>query len=93
MSSNVLAVVASGWALLMALSPLLQVRAIRRAGSSEGVSAGYFAVLVVGFALWVAYGASIGNLALMIPNTVAGVVGVRPSRSCCGIAGDRWRRA
>ena len=76
MSSNLLAVVASGWALLMALSPLLQVRSIRRAGSSEGVSAGYFAVLVVGFALWVAYGASIGNLALMIPNTVAGIVGV-----------------
>ena len=76
MSSNLLAVAASGWALLMALSPLLQVRAIRRRGSSDGVSAGYFAVLVVGFALWVAYGASIGNLALMIPNTVAGVIGV-----------------
>ena len=76
MSSNVLAVIAAGWALLMALSPLLQVRAIRRAGSSDGVSAGYFAVLVVGFALWVAYGASIGNVALMLPNAVAGVVGV-----------------
>ena len=76
MSSNVLAVAASGWALLMALSPLLQVRAIRRTGSSDGVSAGYFAVLVVGFALWVAYGASIGNAWLMVPNAAAGVIGV-----------------
>ena len=76
MSSNVLAVAASGWALLMALSPLLQVRAIRRTGSSDGVSAGYFAVLVVGFALWVAYGASIGNVWLVEPNAAAGVIGV-----------------
>ncbi len=76
MTATVLAFVASGWALLMALSPLLQVRAIRRTGSSDGVSVGYFAVLIVGFALWVAYGLAIANPALVVPNAVAAVIGV-----------------
>jgi uncharacterized protein with PQ loop repeat len=75
-ASTALALAASGWAILMALSPLLQVRAIRRTGTSEGVSVGYFAVLIVGFALWVAYGVAIANLALVVPNSVAAVIGV-----------------
>jgi uncharacterized protein with PQ loop repeat len=40
----------------MALSPLLQVREIRRRRSSAGVSIAYFCVLLFGFALWIAYG-------------------------------------
>ncbi|MGH2946491.1 MAG: SemiSWEET family transporter [Solirubrobacteraceae bacterium] len=47
-------VLAATWAMLMALSPLLQVREIQRRRSSEGISIGYFCVLLVGFALWVA---------------------------------------
>ena len=74
-AATTLAVAASSWAVLMALSPLLQVRAIRRTGSSEGVSVGYFAVLIVGFALWVAYGVAIANVALVVPNTIAAVIG------------------
>jgi len=39
------------------------------------VSIGYFAVLVVGFLLWIAYGAAAGIPALVIPNTIALLVG------------------
>ena len=71
MLTTALAAAAAAWAVLMALSPLLQIRSIVRRRSSEGVSVAYFSVLLVGFALWVAYGAAIGNVALMIPNAVA----------------------
>ena len=76
MTTTVLALAASGWALLMALSPLLQLRAIRRAGQAEAISLAYFGVLLVGFGLWVAYGVAIGDPALVVPNTVAAVVAV-----------------
>ncbi|HWL41477.1 MAG TPA: SemiSWEET family transporter [Ilumatobacter sp.] len=73
--SSVLAVAAATWGVLMALAPLLQVRAMIRARSSRDVSIGYLAVLLVGFALWFAYGASIGNVAIVITNVVALVMG------------------
>jgi uncharacterized protein with PQ loop repeat len=57
--------------MFMALSPLLQVREIRRRRSSDGVSIAYFCVLLVGFALWVAYGLARGDLPLVVPNTLA----------------------
>jgi MtN3 and saliva related transmembrane protein len=70
-----LAIAAASWAVVMALGPTLQIRAIVRRRSSEGVSVAYFVVLLVGFALWVAYGAAAGNPALVIPNAVAFVAG------------------
>jgi len=73
--SSFFAVAAASWGVLMALSPLLQIRAMRRAGSSDGVSIGYLGVLAVGFALWFAYGVSIGNIALIVTNTVSLIVG------------------
>jgi len=36
---------------------------------------GYFTILLIGFLLWIAYGAAAGILALVIPNTVALLVG------------------
>jgi MtN3 and saliva related transmembrane protein len=72
--STALGVAAASWAMLMALSPLLQVREIRRRGSSEGVSVGYFGVLEVGFALWVAYGLARGDVPLIVPNIAAFIV-------------------
>ncbi len=58
----------------MAVAPLLQIRAIRASASSRGVSVGYQQVLVVGFALWLAYGIARRDAALIVPNTVALVV-------------------
>lgn len=69
--TTALGVAAASWAILMAVSPLLQVREIRRRRSAVGISIAYFCVLTVGFALWIAYGAARRDLPLMIPNTVA----------------------
>jgi MtN3 and saliva related transmembrane protein len=74
MIGTALAVGAATWGVVMALSPLLQIRKMLARRSSEDVSIGYFWVLIVGFVLWLAYGASIKNLTLVIPNAVALVV-------------------
>ena len=71
---SVLAITAATWAIAMALGPVLQIRRIVEQRSSSGNSVGYFVILLVGFALWMAYGVAASNLALIIPNAVAGVV-------------------
>ena len=54
--------------------PVLQIRKIVEHRSSSGNSVGYFVTLLVGFALWMAYGVVASNLALIIPNAVAAIV-------------------
>lgn len=76
MITTLLAVGAATWGVFMALSPLLQIRRIMRRRSSSEISLGYFYVLIVGFCLWIAYGLSIGNPALVVPNAVALIVAV-----------------
>jgi MtN3 and saliva related transmembrane protein len=71
---SVLAITAATWAIAMALGPVLQIRKIVEHRSSSGNSVGYFFILLVGFALWMAYGIAASNLALVIPNAVAAVV-------------------
>ena len=73
--TDALAVLAASWGVLMALSPTLQVRRMLERRSSADVSIAYLAVLQIGFTLWVAYGAAIGNLAIVVPNAVAFVIG------------------
>ena len=70
-----LAVAAAAWGVLMGISPLLQIRRMLRQRSSRDVSIGYFAILMVGFLLWVSYGIAARNLALIVPNTVALLIG------------------
>ncbi len=72
--ATTLAFVASGWGIAMALSPVLQIRRMIELRSSHGVSLGYPSVLFVGFLLWLAYGISIDNVAIIIPNIVAAIV-------------------
>ena len=55
----------------MAISPALQIRKILRHRSSREVSIAYFWVLLVGFALWIAYGIVLDNWFLIVPNAVA----------------------
>ena len=76
MLATVLGIGAASWGIAMALSPALQIKKILARRSSDDVSIGYFLVLLVGFTLWAAYGISIGNLVLIIPNVVAFVVAV-----------------
>jgi MtN3 and saliva related transmembrane protein len=75
MTETFLAGVASSWAVLMGIAPVLQIRRMLRERSSRQVSVGYFTILLIGFLLWIAYGAAAGILALVIPNTVALLVG------------------
>jgi MtN3 and saliva related transmembrane protein len=70
-----LAVAAAAWGVLMGISPLLQIRRMLRQRSSRDVSVGYFAILLAGFGLWISYGIAARNLALIVPNTVAMIIG------------------
>ena len=72
----ILATVAATWGVAMAVSPLLQIRAIRAHRSSRGVSVAYQQVLLVGFVLWLSYGIALDNIAIIIPNIVAAIVSV-----------------
>ena len=74
-TTTLLAIIASSWGIAMALAPTLQIRHMIASRSSSGISIPYLAVLVIGFVLWFAYGVALGNLALIIPNTIAFVVG------------------
>jgi uncharacterized protein with PQ loop repeat len=74
-AQTVLAVTASSWAVLMGVAPVLQIRRMLRERSSRDVSIAYFAILLVGFLLWIGYGAAAGLPALIIPNIVATLVG------------------
>jgi MtN3 and saliva related transmembrane protein len=74
MVTTALGIAAASWAVLMALSPILQIREIVRRRSSEGISIGYFVVLLIGFGLWVSYGVARHDLPLVVPNSVAFLV-------------------
>lgn len=76
MLETVLATSAAAWGILMAVSPALQIRKMMRHRSSREVSIAYFWVLLVGFVLWVAYGLTIENVYLIVPNAVALTVSV-----------------
>lgn len=68
---NLLSIATASWAIVMATSPILQIRRILANRSSHDVSTGYFWVLVVGFSLWIAYGFQESDLVLIVPNCVA----------------------
>ena len=73
---SVLAASASAWGVLMGFSPVLQIRRMLRERSSREVSLGYFAILLAGFLLWIAYGIAAGNMWLVVPNSIALLVGL-----------------
>lgn len=75
-SETALGVVAAGWGVIMALSPVMQIRRMIRLRSSRDVSISYIVIVVVGFSFWIAYGIAIRNPALIVPNTLALLVGV-----------------
>ncbi len=74
-STTLLAVVASSWGVAMAVAPTLQIRHMVAARSSSGISIPYLSVLVIGFVLWFAYGVALRNLAIVLPNLIAFIVG------------------
>ena len=74
--TDALGITAATFGVLMAVSPLLQIRRMFQTRSSTDVSLGYLWVIEVGFAVWIAYGISLPNLAIVIPNSVALTVGL-----------------
>ncbi len=74
--ANTLGLMAASWGVLMAVSPILQVRRILERHSSADVSIGYLAVLEIGFLLWIVYGLTLGNPVIWVPNTVACTTGL-----------------
>lgn len=73
--TDALGVLAASWGVLMAISPLLQIRRILHRRSSADVSITYLSVLQIGFTLWILYGWALGNAAIIVPNGVALVIG------------------
>lgn len=73
---SALELVTASWGVAMAASPALQIRAMLATHSSQDVSIGYFIVLSIGFALWIAYGLSTGAAIVWICNVVALVFGL-----------------
>ena len=72
MSTTILlAFATTAWGVVMAVAPVLQIRRIRAAGTSAGVSRGHLVVLLVGFSLWLAYGLALGLPPLVITNAVS----------------------
>jgi MtN3 and saliva related transmembrane protein len=71
---STLGLVAATWAIAMALGPVLQIRKIIEQKTSRSVSVGYFLILLVGFALWLAYGIAASSFVLIVPNAIAAVV-------------------
>jgi uncharacterized protein with PQ loop repeat len=68
---GILAVTATIAGLLMAVSPILQVRRMSRTRSSNDVSLLYLTMLCGGFIAWLAYGYALGNAAMIIANTAS----------------------
>jgi uncharacterized protein with PQ loop repeat len=68
--------IAASYGVLMAVSPALQIRRMLKRRSSADVSLSYLMVLEVGFLLWIAYGVSLPNAAIIVPNVVAVSVGL-----------------
>ena len=73
--TDALGVLAATWGVLMAISPLLQIRRMLHRRSSADVSITYLSVLQIGFTLWILDGWALGNPAIMVPNGVALVIG------------------
>jgi uncharacterized protein with PQ loop repeat len=74
--TDALGVIAASYGVLMAVSPALQIRRMLERRSSVDVSLSYLLVLEVGFLLWIAYGVSLPNVAIIVPNVVAVTVGL-----------------
>ena len=70
MFTHFLAHAATVYGVLGALKTLLQTRQMLARRTSRGVSAGFLASYTGGYAIWLAYGLSIGSLPLLVVDAV-----------------------
>lgn len=75
MLATILGSAAAFWGSVVGVAPLLQIRRILRRRSAKDLSLGYLGVLEAGFVLWTAYGLAASNPVVVVPNTIALLVG------------------
>lgn len=68
--TDVLALIAGSFGVVMGASPLLQAFRSHRLQSASDVSLAFLAVLILGGSAWLAYGIALGNVAMIIANGV-----------------------
>ncbi|MDP4603222.1 MAG: SWEET family sugar transporter [Solirubrobacteraceae bacterium] len=81
-----LSVLAGTLGIFMGASPLLQAVRSHQRRSSDDISMPFLALLWIGGAAWLAYGVALGNIAMMIANTV----GVLACTTAIGVS-HYWR--
>lgn len=64
------------YGVVSALSPALQIRRMRRAGSSESLSRGYIMISVGGYLVWLVYGLALGNMPLIVCDAIGAAMQV-----------------
>jgi uncharacterized protein with PQ loop repeat len=69
-AAQLLAAMATAYGVLAGISVLLQARQMLARHSSCEISARFFAVYAGGYAIWLLYGLSVGNLPLIIVDGV-----------------------
>jgi uncharacterized protein with PQ loop repeat len=74
-ASDILGVLAGGFGVVMAASPVLQARRVHLMRRSEDVSVPFLAIFWIGTLLWLAYGISIANVAITVANSVGAICG------------------
>ena len=72
-SSQILGLAATGYGVFAALAALLQTRQMLRRRASCDISARFFAAYTGGYAIWLLYGLSVGDLPLIVVD-VAGLL-------------------
>ena len=84
--TDVLAVVAAAFGIGMGASPLLQALRAHRRRSSADISVAFLLILLAGGLAWLSYGIALGNLPLIVGNSV----GVVSSLTAIAVT-LRWR--
>lgn len=88
--ADVLGAAASTGGVILAFAPIAQIRLVVARRSAEGISLGYWCVLMAAMTLWLAYGVAIGSAPIIVANTatitvaavmVAVLVHYRPARA------------
>jgi hypothetical protein len=94
-----LGAVAMAYGMGAAVSSLLQARRMRERGTSADVSLGFLGSYLGGYAIWLAYGLSIGSVPLIAVDALGLVCGgltllvavrLRPAQGSAGAAGSGW---
>lgn len=76
MSIETVGLLASFFALVMFISPIAQIRSIRKIGKSDEVSPMMYMAMVVNCSLWTIYGLGISNWYILTPNAIGIVLGI-----------------